>query len=209
MWGRGQRGNNVTCISLCPLSVTSSAIHKQIGPFWCWFPGGWISVFSRTWGSLQWTLLWGWEFLSPPHPSQVFSVRDFKALFPHTGTLGSMICLAPQWFLPVYLHTNVGPLALPAAVWLGPPAATLPASVLQLTPCCESFLPLLLVWMSVSSLIPWLLDFHTIWFSVSSDCFLFLYLLFFWLCEEAQCVYLCLHVGQKSSRIIFISGTFD
>ena len=36
-------------------------------------------------------------------------------------------------------------------------------------------------------------------FSVSSGCFLFLNLLlsFFCLCKEAQCVYLCLHLGQK------------
>ena len=143
-----------------------------------------------------------------------------------------------------------------------------------LCPGCPS-LPLLLVWMNVSSLSPWLSDFHTVWFSVSSGCFmifffylktfyLFYYFLergkggrkrgretsvcgwpscvphqgpgpqprhvswlgiepatfwfagpcsihwatparffvlkllsFFWLCEEAQYVYLCLHLGQK------------
>ena len=40
-------------------------------------------------------------------------------------------------------------------------------------PSCPS-LPLLPVWMNVSCLSPWLLDFHTVWFSVSSGCFLFL-----------------------------------
>ena len=78
----------------------------------------------------------------------------------------------------------------------------------QLLPCCESPLPscpsppILLVWMNVSSLTPWLLDFHTVRFSVSSGCFLFLNLLlsFFWLCEEAQCVYLHLYLGQKSNN---------
>ena len=34
--------------------------------------------------------------------------------------------------------------------------------------------PLLPVWMNVSSLTSWLLDFHTVQFSVSSGCFLFL-----------------------------------
>ena len=34
--------------------------------------------------------------------------------------------------------------------------------------------PLLLVWMNVSSLSPWLSDFHRVQFSVSSGCFLFL-----------------------------------
>ena len=40
-------------------------------------------------------------------------------------------------------------------------------------PCCRSP-PLLLVWMNVSSLSPWLSDFHTVRFSVSSGCFWFL-----------------------------------
>ena len=35
-------------------------------------------------------------------------------------------------------------------------------------------LPLLPVWMNVSSLSPWLSDFHTVRFSISSGCFLFL-----------------------------------
>ena len=77
--------------------------------------------------------------------------------------------------------------------------------VCKLLPCCESSLPscpslpLLLVWMNVSSLTPWLSDFHTVRFSASS-CFLLLNLLLslFWLCEEAQCVYLCLHFGCMS-----------
>ena len=53
--------------------------------------------------------------------------------------------------------------------------------------------------MNVSSLTPWLWDIHTVWFSVSSGCFLFLNVLlsFFGLCEEAQCIYLCLHLGRK------------
>ena len=73
-----------------------------------------------------------------------------------------------------------------------PPAAALPAPlhnlpphwVRQPPPCLESSPPwlpicyqsppLLLVWVSVSSLSPWLLDFHTVWFSLSSGCILFL-----------------------------------
>ena len=49
-------------------------------------------------------------------------------------------------------------------------------------------LPLLPVWMNVSSLIPWSLDFHTVQFSGSSAYFLFLNLLlsFFWLCKETK-----------------------
>ena len=128
----------------------------------------------------------------------VFSVRGFEALFPCTGTLGCVICLAPQLFLLVYPHANMGLPSLPA------PALTTP--VLQLLPCQESSppscssLPLLPVWMNVSSLTPWLSDFHMVQLSVSSGCFLFLNLLlsFFWLCKKAKCIYLHLHLGWKS-----------
>ena len=67
--------------------------------------------------------------------------------------------------------------ALPHALFLGCPSPHL-----------------LQVWVSVSSLSHWLSDFHTIQFSVSSGCFLFLNLLlsFFWLCKVALCVYLLL-----------------
>ena len=47
LWGRGPRGNSVPCLALGCLSVTSPTTHKQIGPFWCWFPGGWACVRSR------------------------------------------------------------------------------------------------------------------------------------------------------------------
>ena len=72
-----------------------------------------------------------------------------------------------------------------------------------LGPGCPS-LPLLLFWMNVFSLTPWLLDFHGVQFSVSSCWFLFLNLLlsFFWLCKEAQCVYLHFRLGWKSYRLI-------
>ena len=50
--------------------------------------------------------------------------------------------------------------------------------------------PLLLVWMNMSSLNPWLSDFHTVLFFGSSGYFFSLNLLlsFFWLCEEAKCI---------------------
>ena len=44
--------------------------------------------------------LGGWEFLLPPQHPQVFSVIGFEALFPHAGTLGCVVCLVPQLFLP-------------------------------------------------------------------------------------------------------------
>ena len=119
-------------------------------------------------GSLQQTLLWGWELLPLPQPPQDFTARGFEALCLHTGTLGCMICLAPQLFLPVYLHANVG---LSAAISpalsssfhlvMHPPHPRFPSP------------PLLPVWINVSSLTLWLLDFPTVWFSGSSCYFFF------------------------------------
>ena len=44
----------------------------------------------------------------------VFSVRGSESLFPLTGTLGCVVCLTPQLFLPVFLHKTVGPACPPA-----------------------------------------------------------------------------------------------
>ena len=197
----GSKREQCCLLGSCTLSVTSPATYKWIGPFWYWFLSGWVCVHLRT----PWV---------PPVDSPVrlgvsptastpivFSVRGFEALFPWAGTLGCVVCLAPQLFLPVYPHGNVG---LPS-----PPATTSPTwstschlSIHPLSPGCLS-LPLLPVWMKVSSLTPWLSNFHTVWFSGSSGHFLFLnWLLSFWLCKEAKHIYLGLHVGQKSSRNI-------
>ena len=135
------------------------------------------------------------------NPQGVFN-QWLEALFPHAGTLGFMVCLTPQLFLLVYLHMNVGPPTPPAATSPGPPVAALPAPfhnpppLESSLPVCLS-LPLLPVWMNVPSLSPWLSDLYTVGFSGSSGVFLFLNLLsFFWLCEEAQCVYLHLYLGR-------------
>ena len=86
----------------------------------------------------------------------------------------------------------------------------------QLLPCHESSVlhcpspPLLPVWMNVSSLTPWLSDFHTVQFSGSSGYFLFLNLLLsFGLSEEAKNIYVHLHLGQKSYYYLHISRRFS
>ena len=82
IWERGQRGNNASWSALYGLSVTFATTHKQIGPFWCWFQGGWFCVYSRT--------LWVSPTNSPVRLG-IFSttsalkgilVRSSEALFP-------------------------------------------------------------------------------------------------------------------------------
>ncbi|KAF6084317.1 hypothetical protein HJG60_008593 [Phyllostomus discolor] len=84
---------------------------------------------------------------------------------------------------------NVGLHNLPAALWAMPLHSPPPCWACLPPPCSPRVchlpycnpslpghptLPLLPVWMNVSSLTPWLLDSHTVQFSVSSGCFLFL-----------------------------------
>ena len=151
-----------------PLLSTS-----KLGPSGADSRGGDFVYVLGPFGSLQQTLLWGWEFLLPPQPPQVFIARGFEALFPFAGTLGCRVCLPPQLFLLVYLHTNVRP------------PSSLTAALLCILSAPAALPQPVLVWMNVSSLTPWLLDFYTVQFSGSSGYFLFLNLLsFFWLCEE-------------------------
>ena len=154
-------------------------------------------------------------------PTGVFNQR-FEALFPHAGALGSVVCFAPQLFLPVYLHENVGPPTPPAATWQDLPAAALPLStihhltgsiscLLALSSPPVAALPRVFsnCWLPISAP-PTSLDECVFFNSLvvelpysSIFCQFWLFLAFkllwsfFWLCEEAQCVYLCLHLGQK------------
>ena len=134
-------------------------------------------------------------------PTGVFSLR-FEALFPCAGNLGCIICLAPQLFLPVYPQANEGLPAPPAATSLGPPAAALQrvlSTWLPISPPPTSldecvFFNSLVVRLSYSSIFCQFWLFFVFKLSLS----------FFWLCEEAQCVYLYLHLGQKSPELILI-----
>ena len=103
------------------------------------------------------------------NPQGVFSQR-FEALFPHTGTLGCEVCLLVHQLLPRLVSCSFACPTPQSATLLGPPAAALQRVLSTQLPSP----PLLRVWMDVSSLSPWLLDFHTVRFSVSSGCFLFI-----------------------------------
>ena len=91
-------------------------------------------------GSVQWTLLWGWEFFPPLQPSRIFTVTGFEASFPHAGILGSVVYLTPQLFLPVYPHAKVGTPALLAVTSPTAPATAFLWVLSALAAClCPSY----------------------------------------------------------------------
>ena len=129
-------------------------------------------------GCLQWTLLWGWEFLPlPPQPPQVFSISCLRLFFPKLelwvawsvslpSSSSRFICTR-MWDRPVH---NLLP------CWVHQPQLCL----LQSSSCHLSESPLQSAAhfrpsyrMNVSSLTPSLLDFHIVQFSVRSGCFFF------------------------------------
>ena len=160
-WGRGQEG----AMALAPLSARFQSFPPlptiKLGP----------SGAAARVGGLVHTcapVRLGVSPAAASTPTGVFNQR-FDALFPLARALGCVICHPVSQLLPCWPAA-----ALPTLFHNLPPHW-----VHQLPPCHESSppgctsLPLLPVWMNVSSLSPWLSDFHTVRFSVSSDCFLF------------------------------------
>ena len=159
-------------MALAPLSASFQSLPplptNQIGRFWCCFPSGWVCVCSRTlWVSpTNSPMSLGVSSAATSTPTGVFN-QWFRLYFPTlelwVALTGTLTCHLVHQLLPCW------------------PAATLPIPLHNPPPPChESSLPgcpsptLLPVWMNVSSLSPWLSDFHTVRFSVSSGCILFL-----------------------------------
>ena len=128
--GKGSEREQCSLLHSAGFQSLPPATHKQIGPFWCWFLGGWACVHSRTLCVCPANSLGrhsqSWKFLPlPPQVPYMFLVRGLGALFPCAGTLGCTVCLASWLFLLVYLHTNVWLPSLPATTLPGPPATAL------------------------------------------------------------------------------------
>ena len=126
------------------------------------------------------------------NPTGVFNQRC-EALFPHAGALGCRVCLAPQFPLGVSPHecgtarSSIRHLAGSASLCVAEsPLDPLPISAPP-TGLSECF------FISLVVRLPYSLIFCQFW------AFLFFNLSFFRLCDEAQCVYLRLHLGQKPS----------
>ena len=176
--GEGSERNSAAHSALSPFSVTSAATHKHTEPFWCWFPGGWVCVPSRT--------LWVSPTNSPVRlgisstasTPQVFSVRGLRLYF---------LVLEP-WVAQFVLLHSCSSQFICTQVW--------DCLLCQPLPCCPSP-PLLPVWMNISLTPCCQVSIQFDFLSVLVV-FLFLNLLsFFWLCKEAQCIYLRLHIGRK------------
>ena len=126
-------------------------------------------------GSLQWPLLWGWEFLLlPPQSPRVFSIKVWGFISPHwsPGLLGLLHSPTFRPGLSVRQCRATGSASVQTACLVRP---TLRQSLSclgnesPLHPGCRS-LPLLSVWMNVSFFISLVLDPLAVWFSVSSGC---------------------------------------
>ena len=126
-------------------------IPMWVGLCTFWDPSSLSSEFSCEAGSFSRCCL---------EPQGVFNQR-FEVLFPCAGTL-ELRSLFRSPFVPPGLSASECGIIGSTGHHLASP------------PSCVS-LPLLLVWMNVSSLTPWLSDFHIVQFSGSSGCFLFLY----------------------------------
>ena len=150
MWGRGQRGNSVTYSALSGLSVTPPTAHNQIGPFWCCFPGGCVCVRSRT--------LW----VSPTNSPVRLGVSPAGASTT-TGVFNQRFCGFISPLGPWVVGLSRSPVVPPSlsACECGP-ACSASRHLVESPLCPAAVSALIPVWVSVSSLTPWLSDFHTV-----------------------------------------------
>ena len=109
MWGRGREGAMVLTLLSAGFQSLPPLPTIKLGPSGAdsWV-GGLVYVLGPC-RSLQWTLLWGWEFLPLlPQSPQVFSVSGLRFYFPVLEPWVARSASLPA-FCPVYLCTNVGP----------------------------------------------------------------------------------------------------
>ena len=149
MCRRSQRGNNAACLALSQLSVTSPVTHKPIGPFWCWFPGGWVYVRSRT--------LWVPPTNSPVRLAVYLTTTTATGFYSQRVWGFIFLCWNPG--LHGLSHSTVVPLILSTCSCGTAQSSSHCLDACSLLPSCL-FPPLLLVWMKVSFLIPSLLYSH-------------------------------------------------
>ena len=179
MWGRGREGVMVPT----PLSTGFQPLPQlptiKLGPSGAGSRVGGLVQALGPCGSLQWPLLWGWEFLLlPPQSPRVFSLRGLRLYFPPRWSPGlcGLLCspLFVRFICAQMWGRGVLSTALPApfSAILNPALSVYGSGCMFLfdllgvgLPCCSIFCQ-------------------------------------FWLCEEEQCVYLCRHLGSPMSYFL-------
>ena len=199
-------------MALAPLSARFQSFPLlptiKLGPSSADFQVGELVQALGPCGSLQRPVLWGWEFLLLlPQSPGLFSIRGLKlhlpALEPWVAWSASLPAICPS--LSVRECGAWAVLAATLSALLQNPP---PHWVHQPPPCWESSPPQLPIsapptgldecffFISLVFRLPYSSTFCQFWLF-----FVFKLLLSFWLCEEAQCVYLCLHLGQKVVQV--------
>ena len=188
-WGRGWEGAKAPA----PLSTGFQPLPPpptiKLGPSGAGSRVGGLVHTLGPCGSLQRPLLGGWEsLLLPPQPPWALSIRGLRLYFPALEPWVVRSATIPT-VCPVYLCANVG---LRGLLVVRLPAPFVPHST-SLGPATDK--------LPVSTPPPGLDD-CLFFISLVSD---FLASIFcqFWLCEEAQCVYLHRHLGSPPIFITF------
>ena len=114
--------------------------------------GGYMYILGPCWPFKQ-TLMGNWQFIPPPQPHWFLQPEVVRLYLPGAGTLGCLVWTGakitnsqdiPPNFNPPYVNVEPSIPPPPHPLCPGPPPP-----------------PVLLVWMNVASLNPWLSDFHT------------------------------------------------
>ena len=186
MWPRC----DAVCLFLGWHSVASLATHKQIGPFWCWFSGHWVCVHSRT--------LW----VSPTNSPLRLGVSPAATIL--SGFYSQMFWsfISPLWNpgLCCLSHSSIVPPGLSVCKY---GTTQYDSHCLYGPRSSRSWLPVFAPPTSLNECFFFnsfvvRLPYSSIFWQRSYFLFLNLLFSFFWLCEEAKYIYLCLHLGQKS-----------
>ena len=196
-WGRGREGAMVLAPLSAGFELLPLLLTIKLGPSGADSRVGGLVHTLGPCGSLQRTLLWDWEFLPLlPQPPPVFSIRDLRLYFP-------ALELWVAWSLSLPRHSSW---FIYARMWGLRVCQSPPCGVHQPPPCHESSLPRLplsapptgldecFFFISLVVGLPYSSIFCQFWLF-----FVFKLLSFFWLCEEAQCVYLHLLLGWTLS----------
>ena len=226
--GEGPRGSNGAHLTLSGFQSFSQLPTIKLGPSGAGSRvGGPVHALGPC-GSLQRPLPWGWEsLLLPPQPPRAFSIRGLRLYFPKLEPWVVRSASLPAVY-PVYLCENVGPQGAtrcsacpvlrhsesgPLGLSVRECGATGSASGQTACPVCPTLrqsgfrhgntvLSSQAARLHPSYRSGWMFIFYLL--GVEPPCLSILCQ--FWLCEEAQCVYLHRHLG--SPRHHFITSKF-